>query len=465
MTELRRGPSGEVLLPQASQAFGAFPAVYVSVDGDDANNTGLSVGSPLRTLEAAIQMARASSVFSTIFVGPGEFDGRALSSLNVPAHGYKIVGTDFVELFPAFIVSAYTPSTVTITTASAPGWAVSQWEGAFLQWVSGATNVAPAERNKTIARNGADNISLMWPVVNVDGFAVAVGDSYRIVKPATIITSAPASSYVYQGGAMSTGVFISTGNPPTRIGLPGSVSLENLIIKGNPVVEKTVFNRGWTLTGVWFLKDHASAWQIVFSDANCEAPPYPSGSQNSKGWGVSYTNSAGVAPTMDFINSNVSLSVVGAGQLSFFGGQALILSCALRGLLYGKNSTVAFLNTSVFAFRINAGSNSSIIAENAGFLIAPSITHEGTGLLVDARYNSYVSIYREILKVGTGAGMQARMNSIIDLRYDGALLGSSTVGIGTLGTQTRPAGVWTLGEAVCTVANFTKDLSNIFRSN
>jgi len=53
--------------------------------------------------------------------------------------------------------------------------------------------------------------------------------------------------------------------------------------------------------------------------------------------------------------------------------------------------------------------------------------------------------------------------SIIDLRYDGALLGSSIVGIATLGTQTRPAGVWALGEAVCTAANFTKDLSNIFR--
>ena len=75
--------------PCADGSWGAVPdpvtAIQVRTDGVDGAEG--SLDAPVATLDAALALARARSSDRTIFVGPGEFDGVALSMAHDPGDG------------------------------------------------------------------------------------------------------------------------------------------------------------------------------------------------------------------------------------------------------------------------------------------------------------------------------------------------------------------------------------------
>lgn len=78
------GPS-----PCTDGSWGAIPdpetAIHVATDGDDSADG--SIAAPLATLDAALSLARTRTSDKSIFVGPGTYDGVALSIAQDPGDG------------------------------------------------------------------------------------------------------------------------------------------------------------------------------------------------------------------------------------------------------------------------------------------------------------------------------------------------------------------------------------------
>lgn len=459
----------------------AIPNIYVNATTGSDTNTGLTLGSPLATLAAALRLNKFSTVKSRIELAGGSYDPSAMQDLNSGEHGYDLVGTDFTELAPAIGIASYDSVNRVITVTPDPGWTVNAWRGAFIQWVSGPTNVIDKARTKTILGNTSNTISITFPPVNTSSIAaLQPGNIIRVVEPAAklIEVAMPAGfePAPFVGGSIPS---ISAEGAGTDAAQGGCNTLQNVDFL-NPVSAArriTLFCGGWIWNGVRFLTPFNQLYQVLANGFLNAGVNYEGTTQCSAGWGVTCLNTGGFRnPELVFSNGNALFLGCGGrfiarGAQVHWGGGAWRDSgnsfphgtiCAIDGSHIWTNSSA---NTGRFRVRSDTPAHDFVAEAGSEIEIFQPITHEGTGGLMRVRFNSTGRLTREIVQEGSDANLTAEYFGNIRLDGAGATYGVANAGgAAALGRVTRAAGAWAIGDAVCTFANFPKDIANIYRA-
>lgn len=479
MRTLKFSPSGDAVVANVAVPYyaGDFPYIYVDANAGDDSNEGTEFASPFRTLEAAIALARLSGVPSTVYLAAGDYDSEPLR-WPVQPKGLRVVGTDFIELAPEMAVSAYTSATTReVTVSPNPGWTNDQWEGAFLQWTNGPQEIAPEARTKLIIDNTANTVAITYPPLSPSGTgtsSIGPGNYFRIVKPAARLVgfTLETSRESMVGGAS---VGLAGGFLPNKL-----TTLENLEVVCEGATA-TQFSGAWALNGVRFVTSLNQNWEITFSHGFLAAGDGEVADQSQRGWGIACVNEGGFRRPILNLQSMMgriftcvgSLHLSSASYVLWEGGSARdtgtnfphgTVSCLGGSRLFQNVYTAA----QVGRYRIYSEStNYDFYCESGGTIeMDAPLNHEGSGGLAQARYNSTFKTSREIVQQGSNAELYALYGSIMRLQTAGTTFGESKAGAtAALGQVVRAAGLaYAVGDAVCTFANFPKDLSNIFRS-
>lgn len=458
----------------------AIPNIYVNATTGSDTNTGLTLGSPLATLTAAFRLKKFSTVRTQINLAGGSYDPSAMQDLNSGEHGYDIVGTDFTELAPAIGIASYDSVNRVITVTPDPGWTVNAFKDAFIQWTSGPTNVIDKARTKTILGNTSNTISITFPPVNTSGVsALSPGNTIRIVAPAASFTEAALPAGIepapYVGGSIP-GISEGLGSDSEQ---GGCNKLQNVDFL-NPVSSTrrvTTFCGGWIWNGVRFLTPFNHLYQILAQGFLNAGVNYGGSTQTLAGWGVTYLNTGGFRnPELVFSNGQALFlghggRFIASGAYVHWGGGAFRDSgntfphgtiCAVNGAHIWTNSSAS---TGRFRVKSDAPAHDFVGEAGSEIEIFQPVTHEGAGGLMRVRFNSTGRLTREIVQEGSDANLIAEYFANIRIDGAGATYGVANAGGAVaLGRVTRAAGAWAVGDAVCTFANFPKDIANIYRA-
>lgn len=456
----------------------AIPNIYVDGVGGSDNNTGLTVGDPLATLKAALRLASFSTVLPTISVARGVYDPEGLDDQSLAQRPCEIVGTDSDVLVGSLVLSDYNSVSRTLTFAPSPGWTVNQFAGYFLRRDSGANPVFPINAIKLIHSNGGDSVQVCGVSLGEGGQAPQVGDIYSIVEPAAKITAA--RGWMAVGGPGITRRQDGNGNLSTQTRRLINIDIE---LQGSNPLD---FSGSFDLDGVRIVSFGASA-NVNFSFGQFSAGEFlnAEGLQGGRfGWGLaSIIKGTGQAPVLTFnqcdayVMTATGRVTVKNATLCWLGGSMRSASsvfphgtlCALEA---GHVYTPA--QAQVGRFRLSCtitGINDAhIVSEGAGALLETdaALVYEGNARAVRVRYHSVAKIgTHNPTFEGTGNELYAEMGGHIRLNgINGSTFGDALAGgSAALGQVIRPAGAWAAGDAVCTFANFPKDLSNIYRSS
>jgi hypothetical protein len=392
-------------------------------------------------------------------------------------NNYNVIGTESVELYANFVVDTYTSATRTLTVSPDPLWTDNEWEGAFLEWVSGAVNVPIRARRKLISQNTSDSISVAFPQINDSVQAIQPGDVYRIVAPAAFFSgvSQTGATSAFTGGS----VYTLNVNDTQDFTYEDTCTLENVEFSYDlDSDQQTQFTGGWTMNGVRFMNPFNRLLYIDFCKAFLEAGSRGEGTAGPQGWGITVLSSGG------FRNPDLYLTNGSSGKITIVGGRMVARGSSLHWLngscrdsgttfphgtvcaLNGAN-VYTFLNTSQGGYRINGTDGHDFVCEDGGRIaIAAPIVHESSMGFIRTRYNGVARIESEPIlgPGGSNLELRAEYNSLIRLNVEGTSFGQAVAGAApALGQVIRPPGPWVSGEAVCTFADFPKDMANIYR--
>jgi hypothetical protein len=164
--------------------------IYVAATGNDDSGTGRATH-PFASIQKALEEVADLEGPVTINVGPGTFGGFRIDNLRgsatLKAGTYLIVRGSLETVAGPFTSTSATYSlSAALSTIVVAGsnWTVDQFKGCFLQNLTSASNSFAV-----IISNTIDTINY-W---SVSGFST-VGNSFQVVKPATIIQG-PALDY------------------------------------------------------------------------------------------------------------------------------------------------------------------------------------------------------------------------------------------------------------------------------
>lgn len=455
---------------------GDYPDIYVALDGDDSNN-GLSEDAPFLSIKAAIELAIQSSSRSRIHLAGGEYDGAELRTPRPLNRPFELIGTDFTELFGNVTVLSWVAASRTLTVTPDPGWAVNQWEGAFVQFVSGPSGVAPDSGTKNIVSNTSNSLVLSYPPNNPSGLPPVAGDVYHIVEPAAkLLNLADDLEGLSVPGGSSYSTYIS--NYQTNI---DACLLRNIDIVSSATVQipNTAFSGSWVLYGTRFVCTVANHWIVDFIDGSVDAgsPVNQVDTTGFIGWGIVAKNTVGSRrPSLRFNRCRARLYTV-VGQMIAMGGSIVLWhgGSARDSSANFPHGTIASLsgshiyqlsNATAGRFYVSSAvGEHDFVVENAFIEIDVPITHEGTGGFIRGRYGCAWKIARNPVAVGTGLGLLCEYGATGRITaVDGSTLGPATAGATVaLGQVTRAAAPWAAGNSVVGAANIPRDLSNIFR--
>ena len=500
MTNLRRGPSGPIVETSDSPngvisdvlygngkfspmfAAGEFPEIFVSTLGND-SNSGTSLDTPFKTIEAAIRLSNQSAVKSSIFLSAGEHDGNGLRTPRPLNKTFKLVGVEFTENFPSATVTSYVGSSRTLTFSPSPGWTPDALVGMFAQFVSGPSDVGSDSGTKLIISNTANSFDVSYTPYGPGNVAPQAGDVYHVVEPAAKLIGLADSeikSSIVGGNAYN--------STDTTYGISDDAcEIQNIDIVSDEVGVplSTSFSGSWMTYGIRFVNLVDSSWDVNFAVATINAGAFYNffNVTGKNGWGLCALNKLGTrAPVLTLDRSTSTMYMVvgrvvlkGASTLRWMGGSAKDddssfphgTICSLDG-----SHVYQLVTNNVGRFLVSSGIGQYDFVCEAGFIELDSpVTHLGTGGFIRGRYGCNWKIAKNPVISGSGAGVFAELGAQGRISgADGSTLGPATVGSSPLNPITRAAGAWAVGEdvifsAATAFAACPKDFSNIYRTS
>ncbi len=448
MNDYRRSPSGEIIQPQSSKYFGAFPNIYLATDGDDTLNTGLTAESPLRTIEAALNMAAVSSVVSKFWFGPGDFEAEGLGDSRLVLEA-EFEGAPCEEVYGEVTVTSYDAASRTITVSGASGWTTNQFAGFLLEALSGGNEGS----QPTIIQSGATTLS------TGAFFAVPqVGDTFRIVRPTTRI--------LFGADELILGPLAGSCASPYPRKPVCRYWRKIEFRKELNVSTQTNFTGNHSFDGVMLATPDTAVWLVFLNDGL-----FNSGTGFAtidEGCGLSTINEGGgTYPRITFNRASAFIHLVSFGLALWEGSELFWVSGFIRTTVgLRQASRLTTVNSATICIYINGASSGSIVLTSSTLSCRTPIVHQGSSAFVGCTSgNAFIS--RNPIIAGSGGALNSARGGQIELTVD-----MSTISVPCLvgfnaasGQVSRAAAPFAVGDSVCTFANFPKDLGNIYRSS